>query len=194
MSLTDAELASLRRRDPDALRRVADAYARRLYRAARSMGFSAHEAEDVVQEVFLTFIATLERFEGRASVLTWLYGILLRKAQERRRERTREERHDGFDEEWAGLFNSSGRWVRRPPDPTDGLDRSELAKAIEECLADLTEGQRDVFVLRLVEELPAADVGNILGLTVTNVGVSLHRARLLMRKCLTLRGLGTVAS
>jgi len=194
MSVPEDQLAALRQRDPDALRQAADLYARRLYRAARGMGVYADEAEDLVQEVFVTFVATLDRFEGRSSLLTWLFGILLRKVQERRRARAREARHESLDEEWSGHFTETGQWVRRPADPIRGLDNQQLSIAIEECLEDLTDRQRDVFMLRLVEELPAAEVSNVLGLTVTNVGVVLHRARLLMRKCLGLRGQGTVPS
>jgi len=54
--LDDTYLGLLRRRDPEALRSVVDEQGRRLYRAARGMGYSKHEAEDLVQDVFLTFI------------------------------------------------------------------------------------------------------------------------------------------
>lgn len=64
--LGERVLTRLRRRDPDALRAIVDAHARPLYRAARGMGFTIEEAEDLAQDVFVTFIESLERFEGRA--------------------------------------------------------------------------------------------------------------------------------
>jgi DNA-directed RNA polymerase specialized sigma24 family protein len=67
-----------------------------------------------VQEVFLTFVATLDRFEGRASVHTWLYGILLRKAKERWRERAKENNHEAIDDEWEARFNRAERRTRPP--------------------------------------------------------------------------------
>ena len=184
------QLAALRRGDTDAIQHVAREYSRRLYRAARGMGFTGNESEDLVQDVFVTFITTLGRFEGRASVHTWLFGILLRKAQERRRARAKEQRHDSLEEDWAGNFDHAGNWLRFPVDPAASLGDREAAAAIEECLNDLTAQQREVFALRIVEELPAAEVSNVLGLTITNIGVLLHRARLLMRKCLHSRGMG----
>src|SRR5258708_24364881 len=78
-------LARLRRRDPEALRVIVNEHGRRLYRAARGMGFTMEEAEDLAQDVFLTFIESIDRFEGRARVSTWLFDILHHKCQERRR-------------------------------------------------------------------------------------------------------------
>ena len=92
------ELARLRRRDADLLRRVVEEMARPLYRAARGMGFGQPDAEDLVQDVFATFMTTLDRFEGRSRVSTWIFGILHRKAQERRRAMARDEAQDPIDE------------------------------------------------------------------------------------------------
>jgi RNA polymerase sigma-70 factor (ECF subfamily) len=182
------DLGALRRRDPDALAAVSREHSRRLYRAARGMGFDNHEAEDLVQDVFLTFLTSIDRFEGRSRLSTWLFGILLRKAQEKRRARGREEQHDTLDEEWAAHFDAAGRWVRPPASPDAALASRQMAGAIGACLDDLSPQQREVFVLRLQDELPAGDVSNVLGLTVTHIGVVLHRARVLMRKCLNMKG------
>jgi len=181
-------LAALAARDPEALRRLAEENTARLYRAARGMGLSADEAEDAVQDVFVTFLSTLDRFEGRSAVSTWLYGILLRKAQERRRARARDQRHEALDDDWQANFNADGTWARRPAAPDRQFTSRQMSRSVAECLDDLSPQQRQVFVLRLVEELTGAEAGNILGLTVTHIGVLLHRARARMRVCL--EGLG----
>ncbi|MCC7043683.1 MAG: sigma-70 family RNA polymerase sigma factor [Acidobacteria bacterium] len=188
MTLPADELAALRRRDPDALQAISQAHTRRLYRAARGMGFGTDEAEDLVQDTFLTFLGSLDRFEGRSTLSTWLFGILLRKAQERRRARGREDQHDSLEAEWDAHFDAAGRWVRPPASPDRALASRQMASAIGACLDDLSPQQREVLVLRLQEDLPAAEVGNVLGLTVTHIGVLLHRARVLVRKCLGMKG------
>lgn len=188
VSMAPTLLATLRRREPEAIREVAQQYSRRLYRAARGMGHGADDADDLVQEVFVTFIETLDRFEGRSSVHTWLFGILLHKSQERRRARGKDEQHDPIDEEWADNFNARGRWIRPPLEPDRAFESWEARQAIEDCLPGLPDQQRDVFLLRLVEDLSAADVSNILGLTITHIGVLLHRARLRLRACLGGKG------
>src|SRR5437899_2657503 len=65
-------LMRLRRRDPEALRTIVDEHARRLYRAARGMGHTTDEAEDLAQDALVTFIESIDRFEGRAQISTWL--------------------------------------------------------------------------------------------------------------------------
>jgi hypothetical protein len=118
-------LASLRARDPHTLERLVSEHARRLYRGARSMGFSTGEAEDLTQEVFVTFLETLDRFEGRAQVGTWLFGILYRKAHERRRSRQRDERTESIEQVFEARFDTGGGGRNPRSGPTDSwsLDR-----------------------------------------------------------------------
>ena len=106
--LDERVLERLRRREPDALREIVDEHARPLYRAARGMGFAIEEAEDLAQDVFVTFFETLGRFEGRAQLGTWLFGILHHKVQERRRSHARDELHDSIGAVFEAQFDSRG--------------------------------------------------------------------------------------
>jgi RNA polymerase sigma-70 factor (ECF subfamily) len=172
------------------LRDVVDRHARRVYRAARGMGFTASDAEDLAQEVFVTFLDTLDRFEGRAQVGTWLFGILHHKAQERRRLRGREELADPIEDAFEAEFDAGGGWIQSPV-PADRLAASrETADALSQCLTELSDEHRAVFQLRQVEGLTAAEVSEILGCTTTNVGVMFHRVRLRLRACLEGKGWG----
>ncbi len=145
--------ASLRARDPAALREVVNQHARRLYRAARGMGFSSGDAEDLTQDVFVTFLETIERFEGRSEVGTWLFGILHHKAQERRRAHAREDLTDAGDDVFEARFNTDGSW-REPPIPADRLVAAhQTAEALRDCLSGLPDQHREVFQLRQLEEL-----------------------------------------
>ena len=78
-------LARLQHRDREAVRQVVHEYLPQILRAARGAGLDEHEADDVTQLTFLTFIETLPRFEGRSQVRTWLFGILYHKLREARR-------------------------------------------------------------------------------------------------------------
>jgi DNA-directed RNA polymerase specialized sigma24 family protein len=80
-----------------------------------------------VQDVFATFLATLDRFEGRSSLSTWLFGILYRKGQERRRQATRTVAHDPADAVFESWFDARGRWVRPPIAPDEALAAQQLA-------------------------------------------------------------------
>ncbi|MFN2444711.1 MAG: RNA polymerase sigma factor [Vicinamibacterales bacterium] len=183
-------LASLRARDPAALREVVNQHARRLYRAARGMGFSSGDAEDLAQDVFVTFLETIERFEGRSEVGTWLFGILHHKAQERRRAHAREDLTDVIDDVFERRFNTDGSW-REPPIPADRLvAANQTAEALRECLSGLPDQHREVFQLRQLEEFSPADVSEMIGCTSNHVGVLFHRARVRLRACLEAKGWG----
>jgi RNA polymerase sigma factor (sigma-70 family) len=186
------EVDRLRARDPAAIEAVVTVHARRLYRAARGLGFSAHDAEDLTQDVFVTFLQTIERYEARSAVGTWLMGILHHKAQEQWRSNARTESADPLDDAFEARFNSDGSWSR-PPVPADRrVEAGQTAQALRDCLAGLTGQQRAVFHLREVEALPAGDVGHLLGCTANHVGVLFHRARTTLRACLETKGWGVV--
>jgi RNA polymerase sigma-70 factor (ECF subfamily) len=182
------ELARLRQRDAETLRRVVEDLARPLYRAARGMGFGQTDAEDLVQDVFATFMTTLERFEGRSRVSTWIFGILHRKAQERRRELARDAVQDPIDNVFESQFDDTGGWSTPPVDLERQIASSELGDAIHGCVERLPAPLQEVFVLREIQDLETTEICKILGRTVTHVGVQLHRARARLRACLEAQG------
>lgn len=186
--LDASTVARLRARDPATLAAAVQDHARTLYRAARGMGFQEGEAEDLVQDVFTTFLETLDRFEGRSQVRTWLFGILHHKALERRREQYREEQCDPIDEVFESRFDARGNWVRPPQDLQRALESKEIGAALADCLEGLPSTQREVFVLREMEGLATAEICKIMGVTVTNMSVLMHRARNRLRECIEAKG------
>ena len=187
--ISSAFLDRLRRRDPDALSEAVHEHARPLLRAARALGLAEDRAEDLVQDVFTTFLERIDSFEGRSQLRTWLFGILHRKAMERRRASIRDDRMDPIDEVFESRFDATGMWTRPPAD----LDRLMLSKEIGElirgCMDGLPIHQREAFVLREVEDLDSGKICRILEISVTNYGVLMHRARARLRECLETKGL-----
>ena len=183
-------LALLQARDPGTLVAMVQDHARPLYRAARGMGFRNEEAEDLVQDVLTTFLETLDRFEGRSQVRTWLFGILHRKVFERRRDSYRDERHDPIDEVFESRFDTNGKWTRPPEDLQQLLESKEIGAAIEQCMDELPTVQREVFVLREMEGSQTREICKIMSISATNMSVLLHRARTRLRECIERRGWG----
>ena len=184
-----AFVARIRKRDPEAVSHVVRTYLAQIVRAARGAGFDSAGAEDVAQATLLTFIDTADRFEGRSSVRTWLFGILYRKIHEERRA---DRRHDGddIDEVFESRFDSHGSWQRPPATPDMDLEAAETRHAIADCLGHAPEKQQAAFQLRDVEGMTTAEVCNILAVSRTNLGVLLHRVRNRLRECLETRGIG----
>jgi RNA polymerase sigma-70 factor (ECF subfamily) len=183
-------MSRLRSRDAKTLSSLVHEHTRPLYRAARGMGFREEEAEDLAQDVFTTFFETLDRFEGRSQVRTWLFGILHRKVLERRRDQEKERRIDSIDEVFESRFDKDGHWTKPPADLQRIMESKELGVAITDCLDGLPASQRSVFVFREMEGLPTPEVCKILEVSVTNMSVLMFRARNRLRECMEARGWG----
>jgi RNA polymerase sigma-70 factor (ECF subfamily) len=188
VTFDSAFLERLKRRDPDALAEAVRDHARSLFRAARGFGFADPEAEDLVQDVFTTFLERLDGFEGRSQLRTWLFGILHRKVMERRRLSAMDQRTDPIDDVFESRFDAKGNWARPPADLERLMLSKELGNLIRICMDDLPSNQREAFVLREVEGLESVEICKILDVSVTNFGVLIHRARVRLRECLESKG------
>ncbi len=178
----------IRSRDPEALRAVVHAYLRQILRAARASGLNPQHAEDVTQATFATFLETAPRFEGRSHIRTWLFGILYRKISETRREVRRDLQTDDIEEVVERRFDTRGGWMRPPRSVELAVYDVEVQQRIQECLDRLPAQQRRVFILREVEEFGTEEICKILGITRTNSGVVLFRARNRLRECSEAKG------
>ena len=191
MAQEDPQLAEgVRRRDAAALRQAVQLYLPQLLRAARGAGLEAVVAEDTVQNVFEVFLSRAEQFDGRSTVRTWLFGILYRKIHESRRALRRDAQEDPIDEAIESRFDASGSWSR-PPEPLESaLEQRETLAAVEDCLTEVPERQKEAFLLREVHSFGTEEICKIMDLSRTNLGVMLFRARNRLRECLESKGLG----
>ncbi len=177
----------VRRLDPAALDSVMREHFGALGSMARALGFDPAEAEDVVQDTMMTFLETVERFEGRSTVRTWLTGILYNKTLERRRAKAQESQIGRLDERESQICGSraSGADVERL------LLSKEAGAVIRACLDHMPHPQRNAFLLREMEGLGTKEICGILEVSETNLGVLLYRARKRMRSHLAARGYGS---
>ncbi|HEX9639682.1 MAG TPA: sigma-70 family RNA polymerase sigma factor [Candidatus Krumholzibacteria bacterium] len=190
MELDERDLVErVRHGDAAALRRVVESYLPQVLRAARGAGLPPEEAEDVTQVTFMTFLQTLDRFEGRSRVRTWIFGILYRKIAERRRQRGRDDAFEDVDQVVESRFDAQGHWSRPPAPPDQATFDRQLREHLDHCMEELTDRHRMAFVLREMEGLESGEICNILEISRTNLGVLLHRARNALRECLEARGI-----
>ncbi len=178
----------IRAGDAEVLGDIVQRYLRQIERAGRGAGLDAHQAEEVAQATFVTFIETAHRFEGRSKVRTWIFGIFFRKVQEARRGFAKARKHDDIDDIFESRFNESGHWIASTEAPGSALEGEEILGEIEDCLEMTPERQRLAFVLREVEELTTEEICNVMDITATNLGVMLFRARNRLRDCLMDKG------
>jgi RNA polymerase sigma-70 factor (ECF subfamily) len=188
-------LARLRAGDRTAFERLVKLHGGAMLRVALGFLKERATAEEVVQETWLALLDGLESFEGRASLRTWLFTILINKARTRA---VREGRSlpfsalaegDGSGQEPAAAFDHGGGW-RTPPEPWSEEDPERLAMGaqtravIEAEISRLPDAQRAVLTLRDVEGLEAEEVCALLEITSANQRVLLHRARCKVREAL----------
>jgi len=181
-------IEAIRSRDPVTLDRVARDNVDALVRAARAAGLSRDEAWDAAQDTLLVFVRKADQYDGRASVRTWLLGILYRKVQELRRVGWREEAVEDADAAFDARFESSGRWAQ-PPSAEAVAAASQAMGWVEDCVRGLPERRRLAFVLRDVDQLETDEICKILDVSANNLGVLLFRARSAVRDCLEAKGL-----
>ena len=182
-------VAGIRAGDPAALETVVRTYLKQIERAGRGAGLDAHQAEELAQATFVTFIETAHRFEGRSKVRTWIFGIFYRKLQEARRGFAKDRKMDDIDDVFESRFDEAGHWSTPPASPDAGLEGEEILDEIHDCLESTPERQRMAFVFREIEELSTDEICNVLGVSSTNLGVMLFRARNRLRECLESKGL-----
>jgi RNA polymerase sigma-70 factor (ECF subfamily) len=197
-----ALVEQLRNGDEDAFRALVDRYQASMVRLAQVYVPTRAVAEDVAQEAWLGVLAGLDRFEGRSSVKTWIFRILVNRAISRgQRERRSVPFSSVFDAETAppepavdpSRFRGAGdRWAgswAEPPRswgsvPEERLLSGETLGVVRAAIEQLSPGQREVITLRDVEGWTSAEVCNALGITETNQRVLLHRARSKVRAAL----------
>jgi RNA polymerase sigma-70 factor (ECF subfamily) len=165
---------------PQTAEEVFHAYAPRVYSLARRMLGNDADAEDVTHDVLLQVVRKLHTFRGESDLSTWLHRVTVNAAlAHRRRQARRPECH--LEISLDHIEDSRNAASPRPDSQTLTL---ELRQHLEAAIAKLPVMYRDVFVLADVEELPNAEIGELLGLSLPAVKSRLHRARLMVRDAL----------
>jgi RNA polymerase sigma-70 factor (ECF subfamily) len=190
----DQLIAKLKRGDEGAFDELVNQHHSILIRMAMGYVADREVAEEVVQDTWMAVIESLNRFEGRSSLRTWICGILIHKAKDRG---VREKRHTTFsafesyddDNDEAvdpSRFQQSGEWAGHwafPPQPWDDqtpeklLASQQAVNAMQRAIEALPATLKNVLILRDVEGVEAKEVCEILKITETNLYVRLHRAR-----------------
>ncbi|MER9676212.1 RNA polymerase sigma factor [Mesorhizobium sp. M0208] len=166
-------------RDGDAFRTIIKTHNQRLYRIARGVVRNDSEAEDIVQEAYVSAFAHLESFRGDASLATWLSRIVINEALGRLRKRRRMV---------AMPENPQAEIIRFPFNPSDDPERTmaqrQILELVERATDSLPDVYRMVFVARVIEGLSIEETAELLGVRPETIKTRLHRARALVRKAL----------
>lgn len=193
-------VAALRDGDESTFAALVDMYGAAMLRVAATWVRDRSIAEEVVQEAWVGLLGSLARYEGRASLKTWLFRILINCARARARKERRSVAFsslEGADEHGPTVdpsrFRGAGEpaafhWSSAPAlwpqTPEERALSNETRGCIRDAVAALPAAQRQVITLRDIVGMSADDVCNALEITDTNQRVLLHRARVKVRHAL----------
>lgn len=179
-------LARLRAADQVAFRELVGTY----QSAMRAVAYAIvgnRNADEVVQDAWLAVVRSLDKFEGRSSLKTWLLTITANTAKTRLRHNRREVLMDDLPSPHGSVddarFSEDGHWLLAPhawhqDTPEALLTEAELRDCLSRTLASLSELQGSVLQLREQQGLELQDICNLLDISLSNARVLLHRARL----------------
>jgi len=177
VTVNDKELVDkLRNREPAAVVELCNAYFDRIYRLVfNQVDGDRDVAQDIAQETFLAAFKSAHRFRGQSKVYTWLYSIANRKVADFYRRRKREGKHraDPLENQVSEA-------------ETDGtVESEETSKSIQQALSCLPLHYKQVLLLKYVEEMPVAEICQVMDRSSKSVEGLLTRARRELRSELT---------
>ncbi len=168
--------------DPGAFERLMRRYNRRLYRLARAVLHDDAEAEDALQDAYLSAFRLMGQFRGEAALSTWLSRLVLNEALGRlRRDARRRNVVPLLSVPEAG---EAGHAAEQSSLPDRLLARAQIRALLERKLDELPESFRLVFVLRSIEELSVEETAQCLNIPPATVRSRYFRARSLLREAL----------
>lgn len=178
-------LQRLKAGDPLAFTQLVEENQNQIYNLALKMLNNPQDAEDVLQETFLSAFKALPGFEGRSSLSTWLYRI----ASNASLMRLRRKQPDTVSVDEPLTLEEGDTVPRQLVDwsaiPEEILLSSESRQVMDAAIARLPESLRIVFILRDIEGLSTQETGEVAGLSEGAVKTRLHRARLQLREMLS---------
>jgi RNA polymerase sigma-70 factor (ECF subfamily) len=186
-ALEEAELVGrLRAGDDDAYATLVKQQAGRMLAVARRMLGSEEDAQDVVQEAFLSAFKAIDRFEGTSRLSTWLHRIVVNAALMKIRSSKR--RPEMPIEELLPTFLEDGHLAVMPAEwkktAQDVLESKETRAMVRGLIDELPELYRNVLLLRDIEGLDTKETADLLEVSPNAVKIRLHRARLALRTLL----------
>jgi RNA polymerase sigma-70 factor, ECF subfamily len=184
-AIQDISIDALQNGDRAEFAKLVDAYSAPIYRLGLRMLGNEQDAEDVLQNTFISALTHLSTFEGRSSVLTWLYRIAVNESLMILRRGKPEVNIDDVDSSDENDVAHPTQFVDWGALPEDELLSVEGKQALDNAIQNLPENLRMVFLLRDIQDLSIKDTADALNLSESNVKVRLLRARLMLREQLS---------
>ena len=163
--------------DPEAYRVLVERYERRIYYVVYGMVRNPEDARDIAQDCFVKAFQNLHRFRLDSRFYTWLCRIGMNLAIDHLR-KMKHRRHSEFDDMRGGAGGAQVvRLHSKRDDPSENVSNARTYKSIMDAVDTLPDDQRQVLVLRELEDMPYAEIAEILDIPEGTVMSRLYYAR-----------------
>lgn len=173
-------VARAKKGDKVALSQLVNKYSERIYNLALRILRNHEDAEDVLQETFLTVVQKLDTFNGRSGFFTWIYRIATNASLMRLRTKKFTFHNLNDDTDFQESIESRV-FIDWSQDPSLNIFDKEVKSKIDQAVNNLSDIYRSVFILRDIEGLSIKETSEILNITQENVKIRLRRARQFLR-------------
>lgn len=174
----------LRSRDPAAIEEFYKTYRSKLYSLIlEQLGQDEATAEDLVQDVFLAALDSLDKFRGDSQLYTWLRSIAFHKINDLYRRQAKHPRSRGSSDEDDDSTELERVGNGQPPASAQ-MEDEEVRQSVHQALADLPQDYQQVLVLKYLKDMPVLAISQIMGRSPKAVEGLLSRARKAMRDSL----------
>lgn len=154
---------------------VYETYFAFVWRSARRLGAADSALEDIAQDVFLVVHRRLASFQGKSSIQSWLFGIVVRVVRDARRSLRRKPGNLGGKGRAMENFDSVAD--RAAPSPHESAAKAEAVRTLHAFLDAMPESRRYVFILAELEQMSVGDIAAAVGANVNTVHSRLRAAR-----------------
>ena len=170
-------------KERDACRELFDMYSKRIYNTALNFMQNEQDAEDITQEVFIEIFSSIQKFDRKAGLFTWIYRIAVNKSLEELRKRNTKKRFGKVISIFSSDFENLN--LKDFSHPGVLLENKERTKILYEAIDKLPDKQKSAYILCKIEGLSNAETADILKASVSSVESLLFRANENLRKILT---------
>lgn len=186
--LSDNELVDLikGKKDYSAFEEIVERYSPKAMRLALKITRNREDAQDVLQDTFVSVYKNIDSFRGDSALSSWIYRICTNFALMKLRGRKHEGQSDSIDENPNMDIEKLSEHSHMENDWSEKAEKlllkKELREKIDKAIDKLPDEYRIVFIMKDIEDMSNEEIASRLGLSIPAVKSRLHRARLFLRK------------
>ncbi len=181
--MTEQELIEgILNHDRKAVQSLVDLHQKTVIKTAFYFVDNMHDAEDLSQEVFIEIIRSIGKYQGKASLKTWIYRITVNKSLDFIRKRKRIDFVHRLESLFSFRVDGDDSYIKEPGMTDDRVSDRETGLIIEKAVATLPENQRVAFVLNKYDELSYKAISEIMNISLSSVESLIHRAKMNLQK------------